>query len=42
MGYEEAHDEKLFNNPEVVSLRKKLNRFQVRNWLLLDQKGNLK
>ena len=24
MGYEEAHDEKLFNNPEVVSLRKKI------------------
>ena len=24
MGYEEAHDEKLFNDPEVVSLRKKI------------------
>jgi len=31
MGYEEAHDESLFNDPDVVKLRKKLKQFQVKN-----------
>ena len=31
MGYEEAHDENLFNDPDVVTLRKKLNQYQVMN-----------